>query len=403
VQSSSPPGASTSDPRTLAVYGSFAEVEARTLRAAASALGLEARFFDNPASIVTELEWRLPLAVVIGVEHEGGLEVLAHLRGRVRYAATPLLGAMAERTDFAFGILYDRGGDDLVSGRSLRALVSRLRPLIQSAPNTAPVRSLGFAVVATSDLRWRNIVARTLSNVGIEARIVGNGSDAADAACGAPLFVLASDDLPPEGAVSALARARSRGSTAPWVVAAPTKRTAALRESLKAHKHVRVVETFAPPDNLLFTANELRGPPLADHRASPRVLFGTAIAFRVAGGAEDDVGFTYNVSVGGVFVRTLAPLDAGQEVWLELWPPCTERTVRVVGQVAWRRSFGPHESATVPPGFGVRLTGGLSGDLERWEAGCRALVADTSAPPLHRGVWQHLSSTPPPWIPRAIV
>ena len=404
VPVSSPLGASTpTHDRPLLVFGPLVEVEGRTLRAAASALGVEALFFDSPSSLAADLEHRLPIAVAVGVDCDGSLEVLAHLRGNVRYAAIPLRGLTGEGTDLAFGTFYQRGGDDLVSAHSLRALVSRLRPLVQSRPAVWPTRPSGSAVVATSDLGWRNVVARTLSNAGIEPKVVGNGPDATDAACGPGLFILASDDLPPEGATTALAGARARGSTTPWVIAARPNSTAALRESLGACERVTVVDRFMPPDNLLFTANELRRPQIADQRTSPRVLFGTAVAFRFAGGAEDDHGFTYNVSSGGVFVRTLAPPDAGQEVWLEMWPPRTDRTVRLVGRVAWRRAFGPHESATVPPGFGVQLTGGLSGDLDVWEAGCRKLIADRSAPPLRADVWERLSSAPPPWFPKAIV
>ena len=111
-----------------------------------------------------------------------------------------------------------------------------------------------------------------------------------------------------------------------------------------------------------------------DKRASPRVLYGTTVAFRVAGRDQDEIGFSYNVSASGIFVRTLAPLDAGQEVWLEMWPPRSERQVRLVGTVAWKRSFGPNEAATVPAGFGVRITEGLPGDLARWNLGYEAFA-----------------------------
>jgi hypothetical protein len=389
--------------KSLAVYGPLADGEARTVRAAASPLGLEAKFFDSPASLAADLEQRLPIAVLVGVGCEGALEVLMYLRGRVRYAATPLLGVTTDRTDLAFGSFYDLGGDDLVSAGSLRPLVSRLRPLIERAPAAPREQSPGVAVVATSDLRWRNLVSRTLSNVGIKTHIVGNGPDAVDAASGSALFVVASDDLPPEGAAASLLKARARGSTMPWLVVASPERAGALREALRGQGRVAVVNAFTPPDNVLFTANELQRPQLADQRASPRVLFGTAVAFRVAGGVEDDVGFTYNVSRGGVFVRTLAPLDAGEEVWLELWPPCTQRMVRIAGRVAWRRAFGPNESATVPPGFGLQLTGGLLDDVERWEAGCGALVADPLAPQLRPEVVSSLSSMPPSWLAKAVV
>jgi hypothetical protein len=387
----------------LAVYGPLAEGETKTLLAAASALGLQTRFFENPASLAADLEEALPVAVVLAVDCDGAFEVMTQLRGKARYAAMPLFGVTPDRTDLAFGAFYDLGGDDLITARSLPALTSCLQPLARVSPATQPVRSSGSAVVATSDLRWRNLVVRTLSNVGIEPHIVGNGPDAAKAACGPTLFVLASDDLPPDGAVTALTRARTQSSNTPWVIAAPTKRGIALRESLRGDPRVSVVDKFMPPDNLLFTANELRRPPFTDQRAAPRVLFGTSVLFRIAGAGEDDVGFTYNVSSGGAFVRTLAPPEAGQEVWLELWPPGTDRAVRLVGRVSWRRAFGPHDAATVPPGFGVHLTGGLSDDLGVWEAGCRALVADRSAistHSMHKDVWERLSTAPPVWFPK---
>jgi len=63
-------------------------------------------------------------------------------------------------------------------------------------------------------------------------------------------------------------------------------------------------------------------------------------------------------------------------VWLELWAPRSSRRVRLAGKVAWRRHFGPNERATVPPGFGVQVTAGLAGDLERWRDGCALLQRD---------------------------
>jgi Tfp pilus assembly protein PilZ len=104
------------------------------------------------------------------------------------------------------------------------------------------------------------------------------------------------------------------------------------------------------------------------------VLYGTAVAFRAAGREQDEIGFSYNVSAGGVYVRTLAPLDAGQELWLEMWPPRSERRVRLAGTVAWKRPFGPSEGATVPAGFGVKITEGLAGDLERWRGGYETFI-----------------------------
>jgi hypothetical protein len=51
--------------------------------------------------------------------------------------------------------------------------------------------------------------------------------------------------------------------------------------------------------------------------------------------------------------------------------------VRLEGKVVWRRRFGPIESATVPPGFGLQITDGTKGDMARYEAGYVAFAADT--------------------------
>ena len=135
-----------------------------------------------------------------------------------------------------------------------------------------------------------------------------------------------------------------------------------------------MIDSFEPPENALFMANELAASTATDNRSTARLLYGTAVSFRAAGQeGDDDVAFTYNVSVGGLFARTLAPLAPRERVWLELWAPRSSRRVRLAGTVAWRRPFGPNESATVPAGFGIRITDGLDGDLDLWRDGCARL------------------------------
>jgi Tfp pilus assembly protein PilZ len=178
-----------------------------------------------------------------------------------------------------------------------------------------------------------------------------------------------SDDLEEGGAQEALAALRRRGSKTACILVAPPKRMAAATASLKPLGHMSVADGFAPPENVLFLVNELLAPRGVDKRASARLLYGTAVAFRGAGRDADETGFTYNVSAGGLYIRTLAAPDPGQELWLEMWSPRSERRVRLVGKVAWRRPFGNVGGATVPAGFGVQITDGLAGDFERWKAG----------------------------------
>ncbi|MGA7120920.1 MAG: PilZ domain-containing protein, partial [Polyangiaceae bacterium] len=221
--------------------------------------------------------------------------------------------------------------------------------------------------------RWRSVMGRALYQGGFSVRFMASVEDLAQESLAEGVrVVVVADDVGPGVAEAALAAARSQGSQAAWVVVAPPKRMALLQAAIGTLGPVSVADGFAPPENVLFLTNELLSRRGVDQRASPRVLYGTTVAFRAAGRDEDEIGFSYNVSAGGLYVRTLAPLDAGQELWLEMWPPRSERRVRLAGTVAWKRTFGPSEGATVPAGFGVKLTEGLAGDLDRWHDGYEA-------------------------------
>jgi hypothetical protein len=340
--------------------------------------------------------------VLVASGCDGAVEVMAHLRGHVRFASVPVIGVSEDRWDPVFGELYGQGGDDLVDGRSLRSIVARLRPLVERPEAPGPVKARGSVVIAGTDLNWRATIGRMVANAGLVPLYVNNTQDAVECASAADTrFVVARDDLPPDGAAAAVARCLQRYLVVPWVLVASGKRVGALRQSL-AHPHVSVVDVQTPPDHLLFIGNDLGRSQLAERRAAPRLLFGAAVAFRPAGYSDDEVGFTYNVSMGGVYVRTLAPADMGAEVWLELRAPTLDRVVRLVGQVAWKRAFGPSESATVPPGFGVRLTGGVPGDLERWADGCRVL-SERPGSDQRIDAWDKLSQLPPSLASSTIV
>ena len=142
---------------------------------------------------------------------------------------------------------------------------------------------------------------------------------------------------------------------------------------------VAVHDAFASPATLLFVANELVNKPAEDGRKSERLLYGTSVRFRQAGRESEDIGYLYNISKGGLYVRTMAPPDRWDELWLEFVPPRSDRRVHIEGTVVWARRFGPAGSATVPTGFGVQITGGSKADLERYERSYSTFLAERVA------------------------
>jgi DNA-binding response OmpR family regulator len=362
---------------TIVVLGGHRDEGAKHLQEAAAAAGANVEFTETASELVKLADQLQPIAAVVRRDAQGAASACVHARSQAKLSHVPILGEAKNLDEIAFVELFGWGGDDLLSLASPRPLVRRLRALAgrtKARPSARRPRE-GHAVVAGEGAQFRTVMARALFNGGFSVRFVASAAEAVEEsrARGVTL-VVASDGLRPDGAVAALDAARARGSDVPWVIVAPPKRFMATRAAVaKGRGKVAVADAFAPPENALFVANELLSTRGVDLRSSARLLYGTTVAFRAAGGRDDDeVGFTYNVSENGLYVRTLAPVDVGQEVWLELWPPRSERRVRLVGTVAWRRAFGPSESATVPPGLGVRITGGLGDDLARWRAGYAA-------------------------------
>ena len=358
--------------RSVLVVGSFREETAQRVREAAAFAGTTAAFHTKCEDAAAPLGDLSPLAVVVRMDAPGAADLCAHVRTQARLADVPVFGVAPERTDIAFTELFSWGGDDLVSLWSPQPLTRRLRPLV--GRTTAPRgEGQGCAVVAGADPRWRSVMGRSLYSGGFSVRFASSAAELLTDSLGPSVrLVVASDDVCEEGAASCAVRARTSGAEAAWVVVVPPKRMAAAIAAASAHSRVSIADGYAPPENVLFLANELLGRRGEDKRASARLLYGTSVAFRAAGRDEDETGFSYNVSAAGLYVRSLAPLDQGQDVWLEMWAPRSERRVRLAGTVAWKRPFGSGERATVPAGFGVKISDGLGGDLERWHQGYHA-------------------------------
>jgi hypothetical protein len=384
--------------RSLLVVGAFREDTTRRIHEAAATLSVPSVVVSQCDQLPGALGSTDPVAIVLRMDSDGAAEACAHVRAHAGFAQVPIFGVTSDRYDLAFTEIFGWGGDDLIGTSSPHPLVRRLRVLLPAPMSTvprpsgqmpaarpsgtmaavAPPTTQGAAIVAGPDRTWRTVMGRALYNGGFAVRFASTAADLAEECLAESVrIVIAAEDLvdPAEGgAGAALLAARERGSKAAWVLVAPPKRMAAVNAvALKAGR-ASVLDGFAPPENVLFVANEILSARGVDQRGSARLLYGTSVSFRAAGRDEDEIGFSYNVSATGVYVRTLAPLEPRAEVWLEMWPPRSERRVRLGGVVAWRRPFGPRGGATVPAGFGVQIKDGLSGDLERWRTGYEAFA-----------------------------
>jgi Tfp pilus assembly protein PilZ len=397
--------------RALLVVGAFQDDATSRIREAATDVSVPTATVGQCDKLPSALEAVDPAAILLRMESPGAGDACAHVRAHARFAQVPIFGVTGDRTDIAFPEIFGWGGDDLVSVTSSQPLVRRLRALVPAPMSSVPrpsgmmqavtavaalaagtgsttpasQTSQGTAVVAGPERAWRTVMGRALYNGGFAVRFAATGGELVSECLAEGLrIVIASDDLidAAEGGVGpALLDARGRGSNAAWVLVAPPKRMATMAAIAVKAGRAGVLDGFAPPENVLFVANEILSARGVDKRGSARMLYGASVAFRAAGRDEDEIGFSYNISATGVYVRTLAPLEPAAEVWLEMWPPRSERRVRLGGTVAWRRPFGPRGGATVPAGFGVQIKDGLSGDLDRWRAGYEMFAASLLGTP----------------------
>lgn len=356
--------------RAALLYGQFRRDDLARISEAVEQAAGALTLADSLEQALAWLEQHEPYVLLCRSDESEQLAV--HARSRARLSKLPIVALANAVTDLEFASAFSWGADDLVPIEPARALLTRLRALPRDALQP-PVEKRGDALVAEREPTRRTVVARLLRNAGYAIRFAVSAEDAHDFACDPKLaLVVMSTELVPDVA-SLVHRARSAGSRANFIACASPRDIKHQRATLAGLPRVKVTDGYAAPENVLFGANELSSGRTNGRALSPRVPYGTTVAFRGAGREQDDIGFSYNVSEKGLYIRTLA-LPDDDEIWLELRPPRQDRYVRLVGRVAWRRAFNYSESATVPPGFGVEIIDGPAKDRALWREGYAKLI-----------------------------
>lgn len=346
---------------TLLVLAALSAEEERVLTAIATSSDLKLVACSKVEAAIAWLTAHEPRVLVFKASMPGADRFCHSVRSKTSLATAPLIALTDDASDPAVEKLYALGVDDVLLERFGPGFVTRLRTL---PDRMAEPPKRGVAVVAEPDRDRCNVVARVLGNAGYEVKTaVDPISLAYYVQQHKPRLVIASVELGvPRQLVS---DARRRGYAAPWIATARRRDFHHHAEGLAGLEKVCVVAATSAPEIILFAANELLRGEEPPARSEERHLYGTSVLFRTPGDELDELGFSYNVSSRGLFVRTLATPEADQ-VWLELRPPRSRRRVRLEGRVAWRRPYVPTAAPTGPPGFGVELTAGLSGDLPHW-------------------------------------
>lgn len=335
------------------IIGSYTEQRREAFRLASQRAGCEAVFHTTTASAQTDLAASdAPRAVLIDGCVAGLERFVGWLRGEGHLFAVPVIVSVPMATDGAYNEAHALGADDVIVEGDVGGITRRLANLEAFDPTQRPRITQGRAIVAHPEDRRRRLLGRILRQAGFDVGFAADGTEltrSAEQGDDFPLLV-ASADLPPAGPIAVLREVSKR---VPMVALAPNRACETMKSESEDLRCAIGLDA-APPDHLLFLANELLNEEASELRASQRLLYGAICAFRPAGSLEPVYGLTYNISKEGLFVRTLDPPKRGTSIWFEVRPPRCRSAVHLRGEVVWTRGLNSPGGAA-PPGFGMQM------------------------------------------------
>jgi len=369
--------------RALVLMEDLPSSQIAVIESAAASCRVDARLYQKAGDLLRDLHASGADMVLVSASGNRAGEVCRAVRTRVGQR-TALIGVARQVDGLAFGEFVGWGGDDLVPADAGRSLSVRLRAirsdlaLAGSARTVPQAREDGRFLVMAAPNSELVASARVIEQSGHHAVVVHTPVEAGTRlAVGRDIRVVV--DARVQGALDFVDHALLQNNCTGVVLACPPMQLGQLSKRYAAKDRVIVLDSCSPADAVLLAANQLKAQP-SNRRSTERLLYSTIVAFRDSGSDFDHVGCTYNVSAGGLYVRTLA-MPLGEKVWLEAAAPGSMERVRLEGRVAWRTPVTRDAASPFPVGIGVEITDGTRACLSAWLDGYRSLQSKLEIDP----------------------
>ena len=347
--------------------GGFRGEDSEALTQAAVRGGTGCRFAKDAARGLSALREEPARLAIIDSRVDDLESLVANIRRDGMTFGVPVALQVAIATDLTFTEAHAIGADDALPRGDFGAITRRVANLSGFDPSQRPEATAGTAILAHPDPTRRCLLGRVLRQAGYFVRFAQDGLELGTAAASEAQLLVASTELE-----SFRPRDVVQWNHLPTILLTDARSRLELRNELDSANCVVGIDS-APPDHLLFLANELLRPRTAEIRASVRTLHEAICAFRPAGELQAVHGLTYNISREGFYVRSLDPPAKECAVWLELRPPGSTEAVHLRGRCVWR---SPFPGGPTPAGFGVRLDDEAcpAADLKGYRSGYEALL-----------------------------
>ena len=282
------------------------------------------------------------------------------------------------------------GADDFITkpvGPS--EILSKVKAVLEGTREALPRPAMNKRVlIATQNAFFRATVGKLLTHSGCEVRYSVSLVEvrAAAEAHLAPDVAIIDLDLGREAADLETVRSL-KGEKLQNIPVVTMASTATLRSRIPAWAATAPLAwaSLAPydveeeRDELVRHLNRLlvRGQGAPTGRRKPRVPFYAPVRFRAVGASDWQVGFSFDLSEGGLFVRTLSPTPSGASVELEFRIFEDQSAFLSRGLVIWSNAYSARHMLATPYGMGVSFTDVPRKTLE----GVREFVLMSKAPP----------------------
>ncbi|HEY3358911.1 MAG TPA: PilZ domain-containing protein [Polyangia bacterium] len=342
--------------RTFLAFGPFDPGDV-SLVSAAGAAGGELKLARTTADLELGHLGRRVDVVLLRLDAPELDDFMAALHTHPKLEGAPLLVVLPRLTPTAAIRAAGLGADDFLAVDELATLLpTKLAAAAQ--PAVAPSRLIETKVLlADASALHARVHARLLGQAGFAVTAVSDGPKAlAELATANYAIAIADLGLPRCEPARLLVDAREKLGAAPPPAIGMTHAGIAAETAAAAiaggYRHIH--DKRRPPDELVFLANEASTLDHAPMRSSPRLLCALLVGFRREGGRWE-YGLSHNLSLAGMFVRTIDPPPRGAVLELEFTPPGCSSPLTARGEVAWRKDFSRRAERTAPTGMGLRL------------------------------------------------
>jgi DNA-binding response OmpR family regulator len=341
----------------IVAFGPFDPAD-ESLAAAAKAVAADLRYATTVADIGLAQLQKRPDALVLRLDTENLDEFTTALHTHPKLEGVPVLAILPRLTQSAAIRASSLGADDFVPLDDVSTLLAgKLVAATKEAAERPRQKQCKVLLADASPMHGR-VLSRLLSQAGFDVKVVASGAEALTElgeprGYGLMVLDLGLPDCDPKTFVSDV-QAKLADATPPAIAmihaAVPAPRTVAAAMGGFRHTH----DKRRPPDELVFLAHEASVTDHAKLRASPRLLCALLVGFRREGGRWE-YGLSHNLSLSGLYVRTIDPPPPESLIDLEFTPPGSESPLMARGQVMWRKDFSARAVRASPTGMGLKL------------------------------------------------